>query len=523
MKRKNWSIVFDIISIVFFIILFINDLFICTDVFSMSFFDGILKGNITLFEIVFLSVLVFLVLLILGNLFIIIIKDKSLKTILLRVFCIVLLIWTIYKTIWIFHYGYMQDFHDSYSFLLISVPKIVLIVLSIIGIYSEKNSFNESKFFGVYSVIIIISFIAFSIVYLLFFITFKNNNDKMADFIYRLNRNVLNTEFLIPVKKNNKWGCINRKGKLVVDYKYDDMCSIANSLYISKYVLAQENNDYIYIDNDGEVVERFHNDFLPIKSDAYISSSWSDNFDYRAMVASSFIATYAPNACITVKDEEKNVFNLKYEYNDNFEKVYDVDFNDGYKLELIESSVKNDDYGDWFDITYKLNDEVLFSVKNAKISLTLVRNDLKYNDYNDIAFTNQKDSYGYINIMNHEYNLLKGNVDYIDTTSDMYYYLDSDEDTVFFKEKQSNMLLGVYYRINGGFNKGFIVKSKDGKYSFLDLDLHEFFLESDDISEIYLFDDLYVCTKDKVSFVFNSKGERISNVDYQEVKSVRNK
>ena len=105
----------------------------------------------------------------------------------------------------------------------------------------------------------------------------------------------------------------------------------------------------------------------------------------------------------------------------------------------------------------------------------------------------------------------------------MYYYFDSDEDTVFFKEKQSNMFLGIYYRLYGESNKGVIVESKDGKYSFLDLDLHEFFLESDDISEIYLFDDLYVCTKDKVSFVFNSKGERISNEDYQEVKSIRNK
>ena len=69
------------------------------------------------------------------------------------------------------------------------------------------------------------------------------------------------SEGLSAVKKNEKWGYINKKGKVVIQFKYDEVYNFFEGLAIVKI-----KNKYGIIDKKGKVV-------IPIKYDAVTTFS----------------------------------------------------------------------------------------------------------------------------------------------------------------------------------------------------------------------------------------------------------
>src|SRR5574344_196712 len=56
---------------------------------------------------------------------------------------------------------------------------------------------------------------------------------------------IFDTDRLIPVEKSNKYGFINNKGKLVIDYKYDEVSNFYNGYTIVYKKDNKSNERYI--------------------------------------------------------------------------------------------------------------------------------------------------------------------------------------------------------------------------------------------------------------------------------------
>ncbi len=65
---------------------------------------------------------------------------------------------------------------------------------------------------------------------------------------------IFDTDRLIPVEKSNKYGFINNKGKLVIDYKYDEVSNFYNGYTIVYKKDNKSNERYILIDENGKEI-----------------------------------------------------------------------------------------------------------------------------------------------------------------------------------------------------------------------------------------------------------------------------
>jgi len=514
MKKKNLFVIFDIFSIVFLVFLLLYDFLVSKNVISLKYIGDTLYHVINDYRNFHIASVAFMGVMIFGNLAIIIINDKNLKSILLRLLNIILLGFIIFTK---FNY---DDIYDRFfSFWLVIIPKICLIGILVYQIVNEKNNEKESKFLKVFVIIYLILLIVSISFGLLFICKLKIYDNRMDNFIDVLEYQSYYQEKIIPVKKNGKWGCINDKGKLVVECKYDNMATPmhggSNEAFFCKLVIAQKDDEFIYINGKGEEVLKLNDYPLPFNKDTIEGTSW-DDFQGYVFSASQSLQESIPDLFYNIKDDEEKYVSVESVY-DDFNYSLGCDLGSEYSLELVEAGKDKED-NNLYDITYKHNG-TLFHLEKVYLNEgkeVSTYKGIQLNNYNDLIFTNRNDTFGYINIKTKEYLICHGKANWPETSDKYLYYCDESEDMMIVKDKKTGNFKDIYNSIYET-SDGFIVSNKDEIESLVDNDFNMIIKDFDDIRKIYKCDDLYICKKDNKSSVYNTKGEKITNDYYQEI------
>lgn len=149
-------------------------------------------------------------------------------------------------------------------------------------------------------------------------------NDEIGIDINKFSKNDLKSKYiiaenLIPVKKNGQWGLFNKKGKQVVDFKYDSFGYIVSSnrnaldlLVIPGYnaIVACKNKKYTLLDSNGEEL------FAPIADDIYMTIEGNEklyhiNANNRVRSATEFLESRG----ITSKSSNSNNYSNEEDSN----------------------------------------------------------------------------------------------------------------------------------------------------------------------------------------------------------------
>ncbi len=140
-------------------------------------------------------------------------------------------------------------------------------------------------------------------------------NDEIGIDINKFIENDLKSKYivadnLIPIKKNNQWGLFDKKGKQVVEFKYDDFGYVSSSnknaldlLVIPGYnaIVACKNKKYTLLDSNGKEL------FASVADDIYMTIEGNQKYYYinannRLRSATEFLESRG----ITVRNNSNN-------------------------------------------------------------------------------------------------------------------------------------------------------------------------------------------------------------------------
>lgn len=171
-------------------------------------------------------------------------------------------------------------------------------------------------------------------------------NDEIGIDINKFSKNDLKSKYilaenLIPVKKNGQWGLFNKKGKQVVDFKYNSFGYISSSnknaldlLVIPGYnaIVACKNKKYTLLDSNGEEL------FAPVADDIYMTIEGNQklyhiNANNRVRSATEFLESRG----ITVRN---NTINSNSNDTDN-ENTNTINSQENTKQNTENNSVNN--------------------------------------------------------------------------------------------------------------------------------------------------------------------------------------
>lgn len=171
-------------------------------------------------------------------------------------------------------------------------------------------------------------------------------NDEIGIDISKFDKNDLKNKYilaenLIPVKKNDLWGLFDKKGKQIVDYKYDSFGYISstnkntlNLLVIPGYdvIVACKDKKYTLLDSNGEEL------FAPVADDIYMTIEGNQklyhiNANNRVRSATEFLESRG----ITVRN---NTINSNSNDTDN-ENTNTINSQENTKQNTENNSVNN--------------------------------------------------------------------------------------------------------------------------------------------------------------------------------------
>lgn len=307
----------------------------------------------------------------------------------------------------------------------------------------------------------------------------------------------LNTEDkYICFKSNGKYGYINQKGEIVIDFKYDFASPfIKINMYNKNFEIALvcEKQKTSIIMKNQRVVK------------TYVSES--DNEDYEAKIKE--LEYFYKNTLKQTKEMEFEILPIKsnmnkvpvYEENSS-EYTYKYNYNDQYDIIVIQSSMGLED-------TY-----YLVKKDDLQNRVELECEDLFYDDQylyvysnGDLPFYNiSTREQGWFNSYGKKTNM-KGKAQILEIVDQSLLIRNYNDDTIYFINAYEEIISSIYKKIFVGINDRYIVQNTNGKYTMINKEYTQIINEEFDFIDTSLADvGLYVCGNFPEKFEFNDFG-----------------
>ena len=326
----------------------------------------------------------------------------------------------------------------------------------------------------------------------------KQNKDELqySETFFKYITELNTEEKYISFKANGKYGYINQKGEIVIDFKYDFASPFVKiNMYNKNFEIAlvcEEQKTSIIMKNQ-RVVK------------TYISES--DNEDYEAKIKE--LEDFYKNTLKQTKEMEFEILPIKSNMNkvpeyqeSSSEYTYRYDYNQQYDIIVIQSSMGLED-------TYYLvkKDDEQNRVKLECENLFYDENYLYVYSNGDLPFYNiSTREQGWFNSYGKKTNM-KGKAQILEIVDQSLLIRNYNDNTIYFINAYEEIISSIYKNIFVGINDRYIVQNTNGKYTMINKEYTQIINEEFDFIDTSLAQvGLYVCGNFPEKFEFNEFG-----------------
>ena len=312
-------------------------------------------------------------------------------------------------------------------------------------------------------------------------------------------------DIYINVKKDGKYGYINKKGEVVIDFKYDYASPFFRiEQYGKKFDIAlvcKDGSSYIILKNE-RVVMSYRTESSDQNYGAKIKEL--QNIYYNTLGQTGELLIEVPEitnniARVPVYEEESDFNNYTYRYN----------YNEEYDLMVTKSNLG---LGDKYEIAKK---------DNLDIRITLDADNLAYDK--DYLYLFSNGTLPFYNLSNREQGWftnygkkisMTGKAQILDFFGDKILIKNYNDKTIYFIDENGEMKSPVYKGIYVLQDLSrYIVKNNNGKYSVIDSDYNKIFEAEYDMFDTYFANEgLYIVQNLDDVIQFNDYGYAIMSL-----------
>lgn len=303
------------------------------------------------------------------------------------------------------------------------------------------------------------------------------------------------TDVYINVKKDGKYGYINQKGEVVIDFIYDYASPFVNITAFNKdfqiALVCEDKTSYIILKNQRKVM-------------SYRAESANDNYEAKMQeLQDIYTNTLGQGGTMQTEIEKKTdqmQRAVRYEeLSDSY--TYRYDYNDQYDLIITQSNLG---LGDKFELAKK---------DNLNIRMNLDCSNIDYDE--DYVYLYSNRSIPFFDVSSKEQgwftsygkkNVMTGKAQILDFIEDKILIRNYNNDTIYFIDSDGNILSDIYKDIYITEDR-YIVKNSNNKYEIIDKEFHKVWEEEFDVIDPYLTQyGIYICANTDEAIDFNDYG-----------------
>ena len=326
----------------------------------------------------------------------------------------------------------------------------------------------------------------------------KQNKDELqySETFFKYITELNTDDKYIGFKANGKYGYINQKGEIVIEFKYDFASPfIKINMYNKNFEIALvcEGQKSSIIMKNQRVVK------------TYVSES--DNEDYEAKIKE--LEDFYKNTLRQENEMEFEIAPIKSNMNKvpvydeiSSEYTYKYDYNEQYDIIVIQSSmgledtyylVKKDDLQNRVQLECEnldYDDKYLYVFSNGDLQ------------FNNISTREQ----GWFNNYGKKTNM-KGKAQILEIVDQSLLIKNYNDNTIYFINAYEEIISSIYKKIFVGINDRYIVQNTNGKYTMINKEYTQIIDEEFDFINTSLAEvGLYVCGNFPEEFEFNDFG-----------------
>lgn len=413
----------------------------------------------------------------------------------------------------------------------LSIIYLLFLNISILGVFilinknEEKTKYNGKAilFGGIFNIILfIVSLLLFIILKSEINVKFTSNNSNLIKNIMQLSK-TKSTEMPIMIKKDGKYGFINKDGKTIIEPIYDDGMEFTEITIRGKndkyyFTLVTINNELRIITTDNKTVVSAKNNKIQEKISCIAKfPKVEDDIKNSAEKI---------NLPINIELNEPKTITSVSAIKDYRYRLIMIE-NDGTFLDM--SLTGNNDI--WKNFTINTHTkEVFFNNKNVEFNGSIIIDNNTMEVFNNgyIPFYNFKNSiYGWIDL-NGNVHSLSGNIRILDFIDDFIlvkiFYNDGIEKICFIDK--SGKIVSNFYKEISILDNGYIVKKENGRNVCIDKDFKEVTIEYDIIDSCRKDDGIIIVANlpDQITYTADNIPNNISYsiINLETLKIVKN-
>lgn len=362
--------------------------------------------------------------------------------------------------------GYLiAIFAVSFIFIKLWFIGIFSILAGLIILFSSiRIKWIETNSFAAISLIIILTVLALGIIVIAciyenlgIYIRDKENEDELkykSDFFRYITELPEDNEAYLNVKKDGKYGYINPRGEVVIDFEYDYASPFIQITAFNKHfcvaLVCKGEQSIVILKNKRQVL-------------TYRSESVNDNYSAKIKELEDIYYN-------TLGQTAKMIYELDINYNGAYkipkydevseDYTYRYDFNEEYDVLITKSNMG---LGDSYELARK--DDLSVRIPLECESLSYDENYLYIYRNGTLPFFDRKNrQQGWFTGYGRKGPVLKGNAQILDFFGDYTLIKNHNDKTIYFIDLEGNIVSEVYKEVFICNDDRFIVKGKNNKY-----------------------------------------------------------
>lgn len=322
----------------------------------------------------------------------------------------------------------------------------------------------------------------------------KDNQEYKSDYFKYITELEIEDVY-INVKKDGKYGYINQKGDVVIDFTYDYASPFVNITAFNKdfqiALVCQDGTSYIILKNQRKVM-------------SYRAESADENYEAKRKELEDIYTNTLGQGGTMQTEIEKKTDNMQRapRYQElASEYTYRYDYNDEYDILITQSNLG---LGDKYQLAKKDNLNIKMNLNGSNIDydedyVYLYNN--KWIPYFDISAKEQGWFTGY-----GKKNTMTGKAQILEFVDDKILIRNYNDNTIYFINEDGDIVSDIYEDIYIAEDR-YIVKNSNHKYMVIDKEFHKVFEEEFDSIDPYLAKyGLYICANTEEAIDFNDYG-----------------
>ncbi len=303
------------------------------------------------------------------------------------------------------------------------------------------------------------------------------------------------TDAYINIKKDGKYGYINQKGEIVIDFMYDYASPFVKITVYNKdfevALVCQDGTSKIILKNQRQVM-------------SYRSESAEDNYEAKFKELEDIYKNTLGQGGQMQTEIKKITDSMQRapryeEVSDEY--TYRYDYNDTYDIIITQSNLG---LGDKFELAKKenLNLRVPLNCGNLDYDEEYV---YLYRDGTIPFFTTKSKEQGWFTAYGKK-NTMTGKAQILDFIDNKILIRNYNNKTIYFINKQGDILSDVYQDMYVA-KEHYIVKKENEKYAVINQEFQPIFEQEYDVIDPYLSDyGMYICANTNEAIDFNDYG-----------------